>query len=96
MNKILALVLAIAGLSLSQSVVEAKEVRWKGTVTAVNSNGYKVGRGFTAIDENGQPKMFYIKSLDHLDVGDRVALRYIDAYRFPLNVTTIKFLPPKK
>lgn len=91
-----ALFLTVVALALISSHVEAKEVRWQGTVTAVDSNANKEGRSFTAVSKDGQVKMFYIQSLKHLDIGDRVVLSYIDANRFPLNVTTVKFLPPKR
>jgi hypothetical protein len=67
-----------------------------GTVTAVNSNDNKPGVSFTAVDAEGQVKMFYISSLEHLDPNDRVSLRYVPSSLWPLNVTTIKFLPPAK
>lgn len=96
MKTILFSVVAAAGLMIAPAEAHSKLVPFRGEVTAVNSNGYKPGLSFTAKDANGRVKMFYIASLKHLDVNDRVVLKYADSDRFPLNVHTIKFLQPAK
>jgi hypothetical protein len=99
MKRTLSLVLAIAALSLGSLLpVSAEETtqHWEGTVTAVNSNGNRPGRSFTAVDAEGQVKIFYISSLKYLNVGDRVSLSYITSKTFPYTVTRIKFSLPEQ
>ncbi|MES2307634.1 MAG: hypothetical protein V4507_02140 [Verrucomicrobiota bacterium] len=67
-----------------------------GRVTAVNSNGNRPGVSFTAVNDQGQIKMFYISSLKDLDLNDRVELTYKASEKFPLEVTRIRFLNPQK
>lgn len=96
MKKILfVLVLAAGMMRPCEGRAEEKEIlSFQGTVTAVNSNLNRPDRSFTAVDAEGKVKMFYISSLSHLDQGDRVVLHYLSGQKFPLNVTSIKFLPP--
>lgn len=67
---------------------------WQGTVTAVDSNGNRPGRSFTAVDAGGKIKVFYISTLSNLKVGSRVELHYLPSDKYPLVVTRIRFLQP--
>lgn len=67
---------------------------FKGEVTAVDSNANAPGVSFTARDAEGHIKMFQISTLEYLDPGDRVVLKYYEGDVFPLLVKTIKFLRP--
>ena len=73
----------------------ADTFQFKGRVTAVNSKENRSGLSFTAVDEQGQVKMFYISSLKHLDLQDRVELTCKASEKFPLQVIRIRFLEPK-
>lgn len=66
-----------------------------GRVTAVDVNQNNQMRCFTAVDEQGQVKIFKISSLKHLDVNDRVIVTYQISDKFPLIVTRIRFLQPE-
>lgn len=91
----LMLVVAL-GISSVSTVCAAEPVAWQGTVTAVNSNGNRPGRSFTAVDAEGHVKFFYISSLDYLKQGSRVELHYLPAETYPLVVTRIRFLPAQQ
>ncbi len=84
-------VVFLSNAAISQAV---EPIHWEGTVTAVNSNGNRENRSFTAVDANGQVKIFYISTLEYLKVTDRVSLSYLPGKTFPYVVTRIKFLPP--
>ena len=87
---------AVLGLQSVSTACAAEPVAWKGTVTAVDSNGNRPGHSFTAVDAAGQVKFFHISTLEYLKVGSRVELRYEPGATFPLEVTRIRFLLPVK
>lgn len=70
--------------------------KFQGTVTAIRSQADHSERSFTARNSEGLIKMFIISSLDHLEVGDRVELTYEASEKFPLRVTRVRFLEPRR
>jgi hypothetical protein len=86
--------LLIAALILS--LPSSPAATFRGTVTAVDSNGNAPGYSFTAADADGKIKMFRISNLKHLDLNDRVIVTYPDNTSvFPIAATRVKFLPPQ-
>ncbi len=84
----------LAGPTIDESPISGT-FQFKGRVTAVNSNENRPGLSFTAVDAQGQVKMFYISSLQHLNLQDRVELTCKASEKFPLEVIRIRFLSPK-
>jgi hypothetical protein len=68
---------------------------FQGRVTAVNSNANRPGLSFTAVDSQGHIKMFYISTLENLEINDRVELTCKGSDKFPIEVVRIRFLSPK-
>lgn len=79
-----------------ETEANSEMIKFQGEVTAVNSNNNRPGVSFTAIDRSGQVKMFYIASLNNLDLRDRVELTYKASGKFPLEVVRIRFLSPNE
>ena len=88
-------VLSLLGGPTIEENTAAGTFQFKGRVTAVNSNGNRPGLSFTAVNDQGQVRMFYISTLEHLELQDRVELTCKASEKFPLEVIRIRFLSPK-